>query len=140
MSVRPNRSRLLQSLNLTVIGAGTFVSDEVSVPVGLSSLVTQAIFVRGGGGTTCDVFLQTSLDNGATWMDIAQWALATTTVTKIHSVRPYTAVAANITPTDGTMTDNTILDGVLGDRLRVKSIVVGTYSSTSTLDVRIVQN
>jgi hypothetical protein len=135
MAVYPKRSTFIQSLNLTNTTAGTYISSEVSIPMGASVIVTQAAFVRGGGGTTCDVFIQTSVDNGASWIDIMQFAFATTTVTKISGVRPYIALAANVTPTDGALSDNTILDGCIGDRLRVKTVVVGTYSSTSTLDV-----
>jgi hypothetical protein len=140
MAVFPKRSTVLQSLNLTAIGAGTYTSEGVSIPMAASVVACQAIFVRGGGGTTTDVFIQTSLDNGSTWIDIAQFALVTTTVTKVSAVRPYIAMAANVTPTDGALTDNTILDGLIGDRLRVKTVVVGAYSGTSTLALNVCIN
>ena len=140
MAVFPKRWTFLQSMNLTNTTAGTFPSAEISIPMGATVILAQAVFVRGGGGTTCDVFVQTSVDNGGSWIDVMQFAFATTTVTKISGVRPYIATAANITPTDGGLSDNTILDGVIGDRLRVKTVVVGTYSSTSTLDVNICIN
>jgi hypothetical protein len=140
MAIHPLRSTGLQSLNLTNTTAGTYTSDAISIPMGASVIMTQAAFVRGGGGTTCDVFIQTSVDNGTSWIDVMQFAFATTTVTKISGVRPYIALAANVTPSDGGLSDNTILDGCLGDRLRVKTVVVGTYSSTSTLDVDICIN
>ena len=140
MAVKPLRSTGLQSLSLTVTTAGTYPSGEMSIPMGASVIVAQAAFARGAGGTTCDVFVQTRVDNGSTWIDIMQFAFATTTVTKISAVRPYIATAANVTPTDGSLTDNTILDGVIGDRLRVKTVVVGTYLGASTLDVDICIN
>ena len=140
MAVYPKRSTGLQSLNLTNTTAGTYPTEAISLPLGVSVIMVQAAFARGGGGTTCDVFIQTSVDNGSTWIDIMQFAFATTTVTKISAVRPYTAMAANVTPTDGSLSDNTILNGCIGDRLRVKTVVVGTYSSTSTLDVNICIN
>ena len=140
MAVFPKRSTFLQSMNLTNTTAGTYPSAEISIPMGATVILAQAVFVRGGGGTTCDVFVQTSVDNGGSWIDVMQFAFATTTVTKISGVRPYIATAANITPTDGGLSNNTILDGVIGDRLRVKAVVVGTYSSTSTLDVNICIN
>ena len=140
MAVFPKRSTAIQTLNLTNTNAGTYISAEVSILMGASVIACQAVFVRGGGGTTTDVFLQTSLDNGSTWIDIAQFALATTTVTKVSAVRPYIALAANVTPTDGALSDNTILDGLIGDRLRVKTVGVGTYSGTSTLNVNICIN
>ena len=134
MAVYPKRSTFIQSLNLTNTTAGTYISSEVSIPLGASVILAQSVFVRGGGGTSCDVFVQTSVDNGATWIDVMQFAFTTTTVTKISGVRPYVALAV-VTPTDGALSDNTILDGLIGDRLRVKTVVAGTYSSTSTLDV-----
>jgi hypothetical protein len=140
MAVYPKRSTFIQSLNLANTTAGTYISSEVSIPLGASVILAQSVFVRGGGGTSCDVFVQTSVDNGSTWIDVMQFAFTTTTVTKISGVRPYIALAANVTPTDGALSDNTILDGLIGDRLRVKTVVVGTYSSTSTLDVNICIN
>jgi hypothetical protein len=119
-TVLPKRSTKLQAVDLTAMGAGTYTSDEVSIPYGADVLAVQAVFTRAGGGTTTDVFIQTSLDNGSTWIDIIQFALATTTVTKMSAVRSSIAMAANVTPTDGGLSDNSILDGLLGDRLRAR--------------------
>tara|TARA_R110000824_G_scaffold167181_1_gene343951 strand:- start:7692 stop:8114 length:423 start_codon:yes stop_codon:yes gene_type:complete len=140
MTVSPLRSRRLQNLNLTTSAAGTYVSDETSVPIGILNFTSQAVFVRGSGGTTCDVFIQTSLDQGSTWIDIIQFAFVTTTVTGISAVKPNIALAANYTPTDGALSDNSITDGLMGDRVRVKTVIAGTYSGTSTLDVRVIFN
>ena len=139
-TVLPKRSTKLQSIDLTAMGAGTFTSEEVSIPYGADLLAVQSVFVRAGGGTTTDVFIQTSLDNGSTWIDIMQFALATPTVTKMAAVRSSIAMAANVTPSDGALTDNTILDGLIGDRLRAKTVVVGTYSGASSLALNVIVN
>ena len=139
-TVLPKRSTKLQSLDLTAMGAGTFTSDEVSIPYGADLVQVQSTFVRAGGGTTTDVFIQTSLDNGSTWIDIMQFALATTTATRVSAVRSSIALSANVTPTDGALTDNTILDGLIGDRLRAKTVVVGTYSGASSLALNVIIN
>jgi hypothetical protein len=139
-TVLPKRSTKLQSIDLTAMGAGTFTSDEVSIPYGADLLACQAVFTRAGGGTTTDVFIQTSLDNGSTWIDLVQWAFVTTTVTKISAVRSSIAMAANVTPTDGGLSDNTILDGLIGDRLRAKTVVVGTYTGASALALNVIIN
>ena len=139
-TVLPKRSTKLQSIDLTAMGAGTFTGDEVSIPMNANVISCQATFTRAGGGTTTDVFIQTSLDNGSTWIDIMQFALTTTTVTKISSVRPFIAMAANVTPTDGGLSDNTILDGLIGDRLRAKTVVVGSYTGASSLTLNVVVN
>jgi hypothetical protein len=87
------------------------------------------------------VFIQTSLDKGATWIDIMQFAFTTTTATRVHAVRLDIALAANITPTDGSLTDNTILDGLLGDQVRSKVVTAGTvYSGASSLVITGVMN
>ena len=140
MSVSPLRSRRIQYLNLATSAAGTYVSDDMAVPPGFLSFTTQAAFVRGSGGTTCDVFVQTSLDNGSTWIDIIQYAFTTSSVTRVSGVRPNVALAANYTPTDAALSDNTIKDGLMGDRIRVKTVLAGTYAGTSTLTVRGVFN
>ena len=140
MAVFPKRSVKLQSLPLTQAAAGTYISGETSIPMGVTNIICQSVFVRGSGGTTTDVFLQTSVDNGSTWIDIVQFAFATTTATRISGVRPSIALAANVTPTDGSLSDNTILDGLIGDRLRVKTVVAGTYLGESTLNVSVCIN
>jgi hypothetical protein len=139
-SIQPNRSIGLVNA-FSLLATGTFVSDEISVARDLSTLAVQATFVRAAGGGTCDVFLQTSLDKGDTWVDIAQWAFTTSSATRIHAVRSSIALAANYTPTDGSLSDNTIKDGLMGDRLRVKTIIAGTsYTGSSTLNVDLVIN
>ena len=139
-TLQPNRS--IGLVNAFPLGPnGTFVSDIVSIPRDLSTLTVQAKFVRAGGGGTCDVFFQTSLDAGQTWVDIAQWAFTTSSATRVHGVRAYIALAANYTPTDGSLSDNTIKDGLMGDRVRIKTVTAGTvYSGSSTLDIDYVIN
>jgi hypothetical protein len=139
-TVLPKRSTKLQAVDLTAMGAGTFTSDEVSIPYGADLVACQAVFTRAGGGSTTDVYIQTSLDNGSTWIDIMQFALVTTTVTKMSAVRSSIAMAANVTPTDGGLSDNTILDGLLGDRLRAKTVIAGSYSGASSLSLNVIIN
>lgn len=127
----------LISMTATDIGtAGTFTTTPVTQISGMSYMAVQAALTMGLGGTSCSVYVQTSLDGGVTWIDIASFAFATTTATKVSAVNTQTALAANITPTDGTLTPNTIVNGLLGDRLRVKYVVVGTYTG-ATIDVDI---
>jgi hypothetical protein len=124
----------------TITAAATTTSEVMSlgqIPAA-QAISVQAVFVYGSGGTTAKAYVQTSLDNGVTWIDVASFAFATATATKVSAVNIYTAVAAAVTPTDGTLTDNTILSGIFGDRLRVKLITAGTYAGT-TIKVSLVQ-
>lgn len=119
----------------TLDAAGTYTSDVISGLANVAYLLIEAIFVRAAGGTSCKVYIQTSLDNGVTWIDIMCFAFTTTTITKISKVLAVTSLTANTTPTDLTLTDNTILDGVIGDQIRAKYVVVGTYTGESSLAI-----
>jgi hypothetical protein len=125
----------------TISTAGTTVGEVISlgqVP-GTQTISVEAIFLYGSGGTSAKAYVQTSLDNGATWIDVMSFAFTTAAASKVSQVNIYTAVAAAVTPTDGTLTDNTILSGVLGDRLRVKVITTGTYGGATSIKVALVQ-
>jgi len=116
--------------------AGTYTVAPVTGLAGMGYMVAQAKFVYGSGGTSCKAYVQTSLDSGVTWVDIASFAFLLATATKVSAVTMQVALGAAVTPTDGTLADNTIVNGLLGDRLRIKYVVTGTYAG-STLEVDI---
>jgi len=116
----------------TVVGDPHFISASEE---GKSIVSAQASFVFGSGGTACKAYVQTSLDGGLTWFDIMCFTFVGTTAKKISAVKMWTALAAAYAPTDGTLTDDTIKDGVLGDRLRCKCISTGTYAGSTTINV-----
>ena len=118
----------------TITGA---VSNQLSAVIqGLAQakyLAVEAEFNYGSGGTTVDAYVQTSLDGGATWIDIMNFHFTTTSGNRVSAVVTSTALAANVTPTDGSLTASTILSGLLGDRIRVKYTTTGTYAGGTTL-------
>ena len=123
----------------TIAGAVTGVTTTpVTELSGMGVLTVQFTFLYGANGTSVQAWIQTSFDGGTTWVDVIAFAAATTAITRISSVRATTAVAANYTPTDGALTDNTIKDGLLGDRVRVKYTTVGTYSGATSLAIHAV--
>jgi hypothetical protein len=81
------------------------------------------------------VYAQTKLDNGVTWCDIANFTFTLFDARRLHAIKLSTALAANVTPTDGTMTANTILSGLLGNKVRLKLIATGNYQPDSHLVV-----
>lgn len=102
----------------------------------VDQVTMQSVFLYGSDGTTVKAWLQTSFDNGATWVDVASHAFATTAATKISSVTAGIAPASQaFAPADGALTDNTVVNGVIGDRLRVKVITAGTYAGATSLNV-----
>jgi hypothetical protein len=124
---------------LPALAISTAVSATATTPVtvlsGMKYLAVQANFLYGADGTTVKAYVQTSLDGGSTWLDIMSFAFATTAVNKVSAVVATTALAAAGTPTDGSLADNTILNGLLGDRIRVKYVTTGTYSGATSLEI-----
>ena len=124
---------------LTITGALTgWVTDQFKFNAAFPKVLTvQANFVYGSGGTTVKAWVQTSVDDGASWMDVICFALTTSSGKRIAQVNNFVAItgAAVVTPTDATLADNTILNGVLGNRMRVKITSTGTYAGNTKLDL-----
>lgn len=120
--------------------AGAVTAQTTEAVKGLHNmqyLVCEAIFVRAGGGTTAKFWIQTSLDGGVTWVDIINFAFATTTASKLTAVvdNPATPLTPATAPTDGTLGDDAIVNGVLGSMLRVKYTTTGTYTGASSIAI-----
>lgn len=122
------------SSDLSITSAGTTTCDVISDLAGMTAVSIQARFAYGSGGTTAKVYVQTSLSQSNDWVDVACIAFATTSETQVLNLSGLTPKGLTV-PTDGALTDDTVLDGILGDRLRVKVVSVGTYANT-TLSVR----
>jgi hypothetical protein len=114
--------------------AATYTTTPVTNLAGMMYVVMETIFTRASGGTTLDAYLQTSFDGGTTWVDIMNHSYATTSLSKMSSVScfPFFAASAYVplAPGDGALSANTSVQGLLGDRLRLKYVVVGTYTGT----------
>ena len=123
---------------VVITTAATVVTEPfVFVPGSVQSIALQSDFTYGSSGTTVKVYLQTSLDAGSKWVDIAAHAFATTSLNKVSAVRRAVARAEAVV-TDGTLSDDTELDGLIGDRVRIKYVSVGTYATSTTLNVDLV--
>jgi hypothetical protein len=97
---------------------------------GILAATIEAKLSYGSGGTTLKAWVQVTLDDGQTWIDIANFAFTTAGATKVINLSGLTPVTTAFTPTDGSMADNTVQDGVLGSAMRVKLTSTGTYSNT----------
>jgi hypothetical protein len=115
---------------------GTTPDGAITVPGGgrVESLTLHATFAYGSGGTTAKAWVQTSLDGGVSWIDIANFAFATTAAKRAYHLTAV-AVTSIATPTDGTLADNTAVNGLLGDQFRVKLTTTGTYAGASSLTI-----
>lgn len=122
--------------DLAITAAGTFLGPELADLNGMSAVTLQLRFAYGSGGTTVDAFVQTSLDQGTTSVNVWHEQFATAADMKIVNVSGLTPVTTPVLPADGALAPGTVLDGVLGDRLRLKAVVAGTYAGSTVLSGR----
>ena len=123
---------------ITTALTGTLWTPSVATPktAGATWVGLYSIFTYGSGGTTAKFWLQTSLDGGTTWFDIISHAYTTSTASKLSAVTCFIAPATQgAAPTDGSLTDNTINQGIIGDRLRIKVTTTGTYAGSTNAKI-----
>ena len=97
--------------------------------------ILYANLTYGSGGTTIDAWVQTSVDGGSTWIDVANFHFTTASAKFLFTLNSATSVTTEYTPTDGTLTANTAKDGIIGSQWRVKYTTVGTYAGNTTLQI-----
>lgn len=124
--------------DVTVTTAATTSCNPVTALTGMQSLTVWLKLAYGTGGTTVKAYIQTSLDGGNTWEDVACWAPSNANATKRWNFSALTPVTTPVAPTDGAMTDNTAQDGILGDRVRLKVVSTGTYAGPTVVSGRMV--
>lgn len=120
-------SRSMFYRETAIPAAGTTATDPVIIG-DAAMLEILGIFDYGSGGTTAKYYVQTSLDGGSTWFDIACLAYATADLTKVTVV--YGDGYDGTALTDGSLADNTVMHGLIGDMLRVKQVIAGTYAAS----------
>lgn len=125
---------LLSATITTAVTAAVTTPQQIS-PWRPSSLALYAIFTYGSGGTSVAAYVQTSHDDGTTWMDVANFAFTTSSAKAIYNLSAMTVVATTATITDGALASNTTKDGILGSQFRVKYTTVGTYAGSTTLSI-----
>lgn len=122
--------------NFTISANGTQVGEWVTDLDGLLAAAVQARLAYGSGGGTVKLYLQTSLDQGNTAIDIACIVFGAAGEVALLNFSALTPKTTQVVPTDGAMTDDTAVDGILGDRLRCKVVSSGTvYGGSTTLSV-----
>jgi hypothetical protein len=131
----------LGDVALTTAVTGSVITDANDVAYledfeGMVAATLQFKFAYGSAGTTCKAYVQTSLDQGSTWIDVACATFTTASATKVINLSGLTPKTTAATPSDGALTDDTCLDGVLGDRWRAKVTSTGTYAGSTSLSVR----
>ncbi|MBP6818342.1 MAG: hypothetical protein KBC46_03460 [Ferrovibrio sp.] len=120
--------------DFTIGAAGSYVSRPVKDLYGLQAADVSVYFAGGAGGTSVKAYIQTSLDQGTSWIDLYSFAALTSAKRTAVSLRPGGAI---ITPSDGALADDSLAAGiVLGPELRTKLIVAGNFTGSPLLVVR----
>jgi len=100
----------------------------------MAAVTLQFNFTYGSGGTNLKVDVETSMDQGFSWVPIARAAFTTVSAEKVVNLSGLTPVTTFYTP--ATLSDDTVKDGILGDRLRAKITSTGTYAGNTSISVR----
>jgi hypothetical protein len=121
--------------------AATQIGTPQAGLAGMTSLSLQVDFNYGSstGSPQTNVYVVTSLDQGATWFDVANIEFTTASTADVVNLSAASPLTTPTAPSLHALTNNTVLNGPLGDRLRVDVVVSGgTYGGNSLVSVRAV--
>lgn len=123
--------------SLAAVQLGAALSAVALTPItdldGMTAVTIEFDFKGGTGGSSATAVVQTSLDKGTTWRDIARADFANTAAVKHCNLEGL--LSKGITSYADLAAEG-VYDGVLGSQLRAVITSVGTYSDT-TLAVRV---
>lgn len=135
----------LGSATITAAGSDVVITDGTSIQGvaqsyidrldGMTAISIQIEFDYGSGGTEVKAYVQTSLDQADTWIDVISATFTLASAIKIFNLSALTPVTEAVAPTDGSLGDDYVVDGILGDRLRVKYTSTGTFAGQTRLKV-----
>lgn len=113
--------------NFQIGAAGTQIGTPQLNLQGLTGLSCQVRFAYGSGGTKTNVYLQTSVDQGQSFFDIANIAFTTSSGVELINLSGLNSVTTPVAAVNLALADNTVLNGPLGDRLQAVVVSTGTY-------------
>lgn len=128
-------------LNTTQGTAGTYTGSTFNV-FNSHELMAMLNVPANASGSTLDVYLQFSCDDGNTWNDFIHFTQVTTAAsTQFAGVSGYiTGGAAPVAQKDGTLAAGTITQGPFGTMLRAKYVVgaglTAAYTITLAVDTK----
>lgn len=117
---------------------GTRIGTGVVDLEGLTAVTFEARFSPiGTTGTGLTAWLQTTLDQGLSYIDIARFDFGGTAEIKYANLSGLTPKTTPLNPTDGGLGPNSCVDGILGDQLVLKLSSTGTFGAGSVLSGRV---
>lgn len=117
-----------------IAAAGTQTGTAVTGLAGMTALTLSCRLAYGSGGGTLVAYVQTSLDQGTTWIDIARLDFATAGGQKLVNLSGLTPRTTPLTV--AALGAEGCNDGILGDRLRAIIVSTGTYADSTVLSIR----
>lgn len=105
---------------------------------GITALTCQVRFFYGSGGSTVQAYIQTSIDQGSTWFDIAAIGFTTSAGTEIVNLSGLNGVTTPVAPVSLWLSNNTTFNGPLGDRFQLVVVSTGIYSGQTLVSGRCV--
>ncbi|MDP2410359.1 MAG: hypothetical protein Q8M26_08740 [Pseudolabrys sp.] len=105
---------------------------------GMLGAAISANFVYGSGGDTVKVIVETSMNQGATWIEVARLAFAQVSAEKTVNLSGLTPVTTVYAP--AALSDDTVKDGLLGPRWRARILkgAGAAYGGNTALAVRLI--
>lgn len=120
-----------------ITSADTYESDVLTIGADSRGAQVQVKFAVGTKGTNAVCHIQTSIDGGTTWGDVASGALGTesgnteTMMTVLRTASMAGDDRAVLELFEAETSNIVFPDGILGDRLRIKLVTTGNYVSTT---------
>lgn len=124
-----SQTKSFQLASVTALHASTNYPQEISTPILNGAVLKVDVTGVTGAGSALDLTLQTSLDGGSHWLDLA--ALTQITATTTNSIF-VTLPVANTTTLCGEVGDGTLSAGqvshlpLLSPSVRLKSMLSGS--------------
>lgn len=120
----------------TVVTSGVDGVAYIDDLDGILAATIQANFNWGSGGTTLKAIIETTLDDGTSWIEVARFAFTAASAEKVANLSAFTPVTTVYTP--AALSDDAVKDGILGPRWRARVLTTGTYVGNTSLALRLV--
>lgn len=127
---------LINNTDFVITAPATYVGDWLTELDGMTSASVLLDFRSAAGPQAFEgdpyirAYLQTSLDDGNSVIDVACVVFQGTNQQVVFNIAADGTSPAPMAATDGALTDDTILGGILGNRLRLKLTTQGTWVNT----------
>jgi hypothetical protein len=127
----------LAALQITTATTAAVTSPVSGLGKPQAASITARLAYVASAATSITARVQTSIDGGATWWDVAAFQFTTASASSYVNISGLKEANVPVALSDGTLAANSSLNGLLGDRYRLKYDSVGTYGAGTTLIVDI---